>query len=137
MLYIVGFNYDIDYWHFNLPFIMKYQPIFDLENKIIAFYNDLNLFNESDFTQEPNSNINNNEKNQRGAGYYVKVIFIIFLILFLIITIFVLVRKALFNYKQKMQKDYNESQFLEFKDMSDHNEDSKDNKNDTKSKLNI
>ena len=137
LLYIVGFNYDIDYWHFNLPFIMKYQPIFDLENKIIAFYNDLNLFNESDFTQEPNSNISNNEKNQRGAGYYVKVIFIIFLILFLIITIFVLVRKALFNYKQKMQKDYNESQFLEFKDMSDHNEDSKDNKNDTKSKLNI
>ena len=36
-----------------------------------------------------------------------------------------------------MQKDHNESQFLEFKDMSDHNEDSKDNKNDTKSKLNI
>lgn len=140
LLYIVGFNHDIDYWHFNLPFIMKYQPIFDLENKIIAFYNDLNLFNESDFTQEGNSNINinNNEKNQRGAGYYVKVIFIIFLILFLIITIFVLVRKALFNTKLKKPKETRESQLLEFKDMSEqNNEDSKGNKNDTKNKLNI
>ena len=46
LLYIVGFNYDIDYWKFNLPFIMKYQPIFDLDNKIISIYNDLNLFSE-------------------------------------------------------------------------------------------
>ena len=147
LLYIIGFNYDFDYWHFNLPFIMKYQPIFDIENKIIAFYNDLNQFNENDFTLEENVNpnpnpktdINNNEKNEKGAGYYAKVVFIIILLLFLIITIFVLVRKILFkNYKQKNPGESRDSQLLEFQDMSkENNEDSKDNNNEIENKLNV
>ena len=144
LLYIIGFNYDFDYWHFNLPFIMKFQPIFDTENKIIAFYNDLNLFNESDFTNDENTNINsdinnNNEKNEKGAGYYAKFVFIIILLLFLIITIFVLVRKALFkNYNKNKPEESRESQLLEFQDMSkENNEGSKDNKNEIENKLNV
>jgi hypothetical protein len=147
LLYIIGFNYDFDYWHFNLPFIMKYQPIFDIENKIIAFYNDLNQFNENDFTPEeypnpnpnPKTDINNNEKNEKGAGYYAKVVFIIILLLFLIITIFVLVRKIIFkNYNQKNREESRDSQLLEFQDMSKaNNEDSKDNKNEIENKLNV
>ena len=144
LLYIIGFNYDFDYWHFNLPFIMKFQPIFDTENKIIAFYNDLNLFNESDFTNDENTNINsdinnNNEKNEKGAGYYAKFVFIIILLLFLIITIFVLVRKALFkNYNKNKPEESRESQLLEFQDMSkENNEDSKDNNNEIENKLNV
>ena len=144
LLYIIGFNYDFDYWHFNLPFIMKYQPIFDIENKIIAFYNDLNLFNESDFNKDENKNSksdinNNNEKNEKGAGYYAKVVFIIILLLFLIITIFILVRRILFkNYNRNNPGESRESQLLEFQDLSkENNGSSKDNKNEIENKLNV
>ena len=144
LLYIMGFNYDFDYWHFNLPFIMKFQPIFDIENKIIAFYNDLDLFNESDFTNNENANSksdinNNNEKNEKGSGYYAKVVFIIILLIFLIITIFIVVRKALFkNYNKNKQEESRESQLLEFQDLSkENNEGKKDNKNEIENKLNV
>ena len=49
---------------------MKFQPIFDTENKIIAFYNDLNLFNESDFTN--NENANSFYKLNHGMFYRLK-----------------------------------------------------------------
>ena len=147
LLYIIGFNYDVDYWKFNLPFILKYQPIFDIENKIIAFYKDLNLFNESDFYQEQidnnNENINNknnnsknNEVKDKEGNNFFKIFFIIFLCLFLILIIFILIRKAIFHFRKEKNKENNESQLLEFRDMSEHNnDDSKDKNNSSENKL--
>ena len=115
LLYIVGFNYDIDYWKFNLPFIMKYQPIFDLDNKIISIYNDLNLFSEEDF----NPDINNlkNELNEKEENNYISKILFFFLILFLILILLVLSKKIFDYYKRGKSKEKNESQLLEFQDM--------------------
>ena len=148
LLYIIGFNYDVDYWKFNLPFILKYQPIFDIENKIIAFYNDLNLFDESDFAHENNENNNNNNKNNNNnniknnevksndEGNFFKIFFIICLCLFLILIIFILIRKAIFYYRRGKTKKNNEPQLLEFKDMSEqNNDDSKDNNNLSENKI--
>ena len=148
LLYIIGFNYDVDYWKFNLPFILKYQPIFDIENKIIAFYKDLNLFDESDFYQEQNNNNGNNNNNQNNnnsknnevkdkeGNNFFKIFFIIFLCLFLILIIFILIRKAIFHFRKEKNKENNESQLLEFRDMSEqNNDDSKDKNNSSENKL--
>ena len=150
LLYIIAFNYDVDYWKFNLPFIMKYQPIFDIENKIIAFYNDLSLFDESDFYQEQNNNNNgnnnnnnnknnkskNNEMKDKEGNNFFKIFFIIFLCLFLILILFILIRKAIFYFRKEKYKEKNDPQLLEFRDMSEqNNEDSKDKNNSSENKL--
>ena len=106
-LYIIGFNYDIDYWKFNLPFIMKYQPIFDIENKIITIYNDLNLFNESDFNIDTNTKNTNNElkggKTKRETNFF-KIISIFIYCLFLKLIKFITTKKKLFHYRQGKYK---------------------------------
>ena len=137
LLYIIAFNYNIDYWKFNLPFIMKYQPIFDLDNKIISIYNDLNLFSEDDFNYN-NQNDNNpgNEFKEKGGSNYGKKILYFFIFLFLILIILILFKKLFDYYKKVKNKDNDESQLLEFRDMSNYNEDSQDNnkKDDSKEK---
>ena len=123
LLYILGFNYDIDYWKFNLPFILKYQPIFDLDNKIITIYNDLNLFNESDFFMNTNTNTNGKIKEEeKGRNNLLTIIFYIVLSIFLIFIGFIITRKVLFYYRQQKPKEHRDT-LLEFKDMSDQNND--------------
>ena len=138
LLYILGFNYDIDYWKFNLPFILKYQPIFDLDNKIITIYNDLNLFNESDFFMNTNTNTNGKIKEEeKGRNNLLTIIFFIVLCIFLIFIGFIITRKVLFYYRQQKPKE-NRDTLLEFKDMSDQNNDySKDINKTSENKLNI
>ena len=94
---------------------MKYQPIFDLDNKIISIYNDLNLFSEEDF----NPDINNlkNELNEKEENNYISKILFFFLILFLILILLVLSKKIFDYYKRGKSKEKNESQLLEFQDM--------------------
>ena len=129
LLYIIGFNYGIDYWKFNLPFIMKYQPIFDLDNKIISIYNDLNSFSENDFVFDDNQNNNkgNNEFKEKEGNNYRKKIFYFFLILILILIILISFKQIFNFYKKGKSKECSESQLLEFRDMSNHNEDSQEN----------
>ena len=132
LLYIIGFNYGIDYWKFNLPFIMKYQPIFDIDNKIISVYNDLNLFSEDDFNSINNDIDNpstNNETKEKGKKIYVNKIVYFILSLFLILILMIITKKLLYCCKIKMQeeRENKEGQLLEFQEMrGDNNEDSQD-----------
>lgn len=144
LLYIIGFNYDIDYWKFNLPFIMKYQPIFDIENKIISIYNDINLFNENDLINSINNNSQNTNKEikeKEGKKYTNNILFFI-LSLFLIFILIIIVRKAFFCIKmgkqKEKEKENREGQLLEFQYMNyDNNEDSneKNEKNLNENKI--
>ena len=120
LLYIIGFNYNIDYWKFNLPFIMKYQPIFDLDNKIISIYNDLNLFSEEDFNLDTNNS--KNELREKAGNNYISKILIFLLILFLILIFLVLFKKIFDYYKKGKSREAKESQLLEFQDMTYNNE---------------
>ena len=138
LLYIIGFNYNVDYWKFNLPFIMKYQPVFDLDNKIISIYNDLNLFSEDDFiyNNEQNKNNPSNEfKEKEGNNFGIKILYF-FIFLFLILIILILFKKIFDYYKKGKNKENDESQLLEFRDMSNYNEDSQDNNKKDNSKEN-
>ena len=130
LLYILGFNYGVDYWKFNLPFIMKYQPIFDFDNKIISIYNDLNLFSENDFifdNNQDNKNSNNQSKQKERKNYWKNIIYI-FLIVFLILIILISLKRIFEYYIKGKSNKKDESQLLEFRDMSDYNEDSQKNK---------
>ena len=138
LLYIIGFNYNVDYWKFNLPFIMKYQPVFDLDNKIISIYNDLNLFSEDDFiyNNEQNKNNPSNEFKEKEGNNFGKKILYFFIFLFLILIILILFKKIFDYYKKGKNKENDESQLLEFRDMSNYNEDSQDNNKKDNSKEN-
>ena len=130
LLYLIAFNYDIDYWKLNLPFILKYQPIFDLDNKIISLYNDINLFNESDFISNDDININNDKNNKdKGDNFFVKLlkgILYFFLITFLVLIILFILKKIYELYRKGKINNKNDEKILEFKDMSYDYKDIKD-----------
>ena len=99
---------------------MKYQPIFDLDNKIISIYNDLNLFSEEDFNLDTNNS--KNELREKAGNNYISKILIFLLILFLILIFLILFKKIFDYYKKGKTREAKESQLLEFQDMSYNNE---------------
>ena len=136
LLYLIAFNYNIDYWKFNVPFILKYQPIFDIDNKIISIYNNLNTFNESDFVRKNDININK-DKTKKESNL-LKNIFFFFLYICLILIILIILKKGFDYYKiRNLNQEHNKNEkILEFKDMSFDYNDTKDDKDDNKTNEN-
>ena len=117
---------------------MKYQPVFDLDNKIISIYNDLNLFSEDDFifnNEQNKKNPRNEFKEKEGNNFGIKILYF-FIFLFLILILLILFKKIFDYYKKGKNKENDESQLLEFRDMSNYNEDSQDNNKKDNSKEN-
>lgn len=118
-LFLMEFNDNASNWIFCLLFIMKYQPIFDIDNKIISILNNI----DEDFLYNKRSQKNKLNANERNINYK-KEILISFLIIALLLTIFILLKIMTKYYKKRNPKEIKESQYLEFRDMSNYYKDS-------------
>ena len=82
--FLIIFESDIKYkWKFGIPFFKKYKFIFNLDSKLMAFFENTNI----------NNNVNNNIKDQKikeNKNVTLKVI-LIFILGFIFIVIFVLI----------------------------------------------
>ena len=96
--FLIVFEFDNKYkWKFGLPFFKKYKFIFNLDSKLMAFFENTNI----------NNNVNNNVKDQKikeNKNVTLKVILIIILgfifIVILVLIIGILIGKKFFGIRK-------------------------------------
>ena len=96
--FLIVFEFDNKYkWKFGIPFFKKYKFIFNLDSKLMAFFENTNI----------NNNVNNNVKDQKikeNKNVTLKVILIIILgfifIVILVLIIGILIGKKFFGIRK-------------------------------------
>lgn len=82
-------NYEEKIWGLGIPFLRKYQFIFDEGKKLIGYYN-----------SPENSNDDSNKGTNEKFKLYILIVALVLIIIFLIGLAFVLIKKLLYNKKR-------------------------------------
>lgn len=123
-IFLMEFNEHNNEWVFNLPFVMKYQPIFDMENKLISIYNNIDSINDIDFFRNEkteNTEINDINNNKNNNAHKLIAFVLLFFLLLILIIIIKNIRKSI---RKKNVKDKKDTKYLEFRDMSHYSDES-------------
>jgi len=123
-LFLMEFNEHNNEWIFSLTFIMKYQPIFDMENKLISIYDNIDFINDIDFLKNEKTENNelNNIKNNKKNSTNKLILFV--LLFFLLLMLIIIIKNMIKCFRKKKVKDKKETKYLEFRDMSYYSDES-------------
>jgi len=101
--------YDInekEEWHLGIPFLRKYQFVFNFDYKTIGFYK----FKNMDYQNEKNKNETNNNNENKGVNKILLIILEIIIILLLIIVSF-FIGKYLSKQRKKRANELKDEDF--------------------------